>query len=36
MDHFGYDDRQKVKEAWEDLRLERSAARQVLDSVARK
>lgn len=36
IDGFGYEDRRKVQQSFQDLRLERPAAREVLAEVARK
>lgn len=36
IDSFGFEDRRNVKSAFEDLRLDRQAAKQILDTVARK
>ena len=36
IDGFGYEDRRRVQQAFADLRLERPAARAVLEDVARK
>lgn len=36
IDRFGYEDRRRVQQAFEDLRLDRAAARKMLDDVARK
>lgn len=36
IDAFGFEDRRRVQQAFIDLRMERPAARAVLDDVARK
>ena len=36
VDSFGFEDRAAVRQAFEDLRMERPEARKILDGVARK
>ncbi len=36
IDGFGFEDRRLVQQAFKDLRMDRAAARAVLDDVARK